>query len=106
MKTAAAKHTHEDSAMNKLLALITGSTAALACGCADTPNADADYGKSVSQMVQSQTYDLNAASNPPEMAPESGDGERLKNALDVYRKDVAKGSTDVKRPIVFEIGEE
>lgn len=75
------------------------------CGCADTPIADADYGKSVQQMVQSQTFDPVAASNPPELAPEMADGERLKNALDEYRKDVAKGTTDVKQPIIFEVGE-
>jgi hypothetical protein len=92
--------------MNKLLSLTIVCTAGLACGCVDTPVADADYGKSVNQMVQSQTYDLNAASNPPELAPESGDGVRLKNALDENRKDVAKGSTDVQRPIVFEVGAE
>jgi hypothetical protein len=74
----------------------------LLSACADT-RSDADYGRSVQQMVQSQTYDPAAASNPPELAPEITDGERLKNALDVYRKDVAKGSTDVKQPVVFEI---
>jgi hypothetical protein len=96
---------HEDSTMNRVLSFSILCAASLACGCADTPNADADYGTSVRQMVQSQTYDPNAASNPPELAPESGDGERLENALDEYRKDVAKGSADVKRPIVFEVGE-
>jgi hypothetical protein len=76
-----------------------------ASGCVDTPIADADYGKSVEQMVQAQTYDLNASQNPPALAPESGDGARLKNALDEYRKDVAKGSADVKQPIVFEVAQ-
>jgi type IV pilus biogenesis protein CpaD/CtpE len=78
------------------------SAALLVSGCAY--NSEADYGSSVRQMVQSQTFDPAAASNPPELAPEVTDGERVKNALDVYRKDVAKGSTDVKQPIVFEIG--
>lgn len=78
------------------------SVTLLLSGCANTYS-DADYGRSVQQMVQSQTYDPAAASNPPELAPEITDGERLKNALDVYRKDVAKGSTDVKQPIQFEI---
>lgn len=73
-------------------------------GCADTPVADADYGKSVPQMVQAQTYDPAAASNPPELAPEITDAERVKNALDVYRKDVAKGATEVKQPVIFEVG--
>lgn len=73
-------------------------------GCADTPATDADYGRSVQQMVQAQTFDPAAASNPPELAPETADGQRLKNALDVYRKDVAKGASEVKQPVVFEIG--
>lgn len=72
-------------------------------GCANTYS-DEDYGRSVQQMVQSQTFDPAAASNPPELAPEITDGARLQNALDVYRKDVAKGSTEVKQPVVFEIG--
>jgi hypothetical protein len=77
--------------------------AALAvAGCANTYS-DADYGRSVQQMIQSQTYDPAAASNPPELPPESTDAERLKNALDVYRKDVAKGITEVKQPVIFEI---
>jgi hypothetical protein len=54
--------------------------------------------------VQAQTLDAVAASNPPEFAPEMTDAARLENALDIYRKDVAKGNTEVKRPIVFEVG--
>lgn len=78
----------------------------LIAGCADTPRVDADYGSSVKQMLQAQTYDPAAASNPPELAPEITDGARLHNALEVYRKDVAKGNVEVKQPVVFEIGTE
>ena len=77
--------------------------ALLVSGCANT-HSDADYGRSVRQLVQSQTLDPAAASNPPELAPEITDGQRLQNALDVYRKDVAKGSTEVKQPVIFEVG--
>lgn len=73
-------------------------------GCADTPLADADYGNSVRQMVQAQTFDAIAANNPPELGPEVTDGARLEKAIDIYREDVAKGNTEVKRPIVFEVG--
>jgi len=72
-------------------------------GCANTFS-DEDYGRSVQQLVQAQTFDPAAASNPPALPPEATDGARLQNAMDVYRKDVAKGSTEVKQPIVFEIG--
>jgi hypothetical protein len=82
------------------LAIVTLATS----GCADTPRADADYGRSVQQMVQTQTYDPVAASNPPELAPETADGARLKNALDVYRKDVAKGNVKVEEAVEFDVG--
>lgn len=77
--------------------------ALLTAGCADTPLSDADYGSSVRQMVQAQTLDPAAASNPPALAPET-DGARLEKALETYRKDVAKGVTEVKQPVIFEIG--
>ena len=94
----------EESSMSiaKSYTLIT--TALLISGCADTPKLDADYGNSVRQMVQAQTYDPATASNPAELAPEMTDGVRVKNALDEYRKDVAKGRADVKQSVVFEVG--
>jgi hypothetical protein len=90
--------------MNATPAIALVMVASAVAGCADTPVSDADYGRSVRHMVQAQTFDPAAASNPPELAPEMTDGARLKNALDVYRKDVAKGITEVKQPVVFEIG--
>ena len=88
-----------------LIGTVTAISALTAAGCADTPS-DADYGRSVSQMIQAQTYDANASANPPEQAPATGDGARLQNALDAYRKDVAKGSTEVQREIEFTVGEQ
>lgn len=91
--------------MNIVLATSLAATATLLLsGCADTPVADADYGSSVPQLIHAQTYDPVAASNPPEVPPEMSDGDRLKNALKVYRDDVAKGSTEVKQSVVFEVG--
>lgn len=90
--------------MNTVHATALAAATLLLSGCADTPVADADYGSSVQQMVQAQTYDAAAASNPAELAPEMTDGARLKNALDVYRKDVAKGSEEVKETVDFEVG--
>jgi hypothetical protein len=81
---------------------LVAATLAVA-GCANTFS-DEDYGRSVQQLVQAQTFDPAAATNPAELPPEITDGARLQNAMDVYRKDVAKGSTEVKQPIVFEIG--
>jgi type IV pilus biogenesis protein CpaD/CtpE len=81
------------------------ATAAAGTGCAtDTPRVDASLGKSVAAMVQAQTYDPNATANPPALAPEVGDGQRLKNVIDGYRKTVATGTAEVTRPIAFEAG--
>jgi len=89
----------------KSLALTTTLTAALLAGCAtETPHLDAALGKSVEQMVQAQTYDPAASANPPALAPEIGDGQRLKNALDVYRKEVSNGGEAVARGTQFEAG--
>ncbi len=90
--------------MNNAKTLAIGIGTVVIAGCADTPIADADYGSSYSQMLQAQTFDPVAASNPPALAPEMTDAARLENAIEIYRKDVAKGSTEVKRPIVFEVG--
>jgi hypothetical protein len=90
--------------MNRvLIGTVTALAALTVAGCADTPS-DADYGRSVNQMIQAQTYDSNAAANPPEQAPTTSDGARLQNALDNYRKDVAKGA-EVKREVDFTVGD-
>ena len=75
-------------------------------GCADTPHSDTHYGEAVRAMVQAQTLDPAAAANPPALAPEVGDGERLRNAIENYRKDVAKGGEEVKQPVVFEVSKD
>ncbi|MET0658697.1 MAG: hypothetical protein ABW110_11145 [Steroidobacteraceae bacterium] len=83
---------------------ILASSATLYGCAAETPHADTHYGDAVREMVQAQTYDPAAASNPPALAPEVGDGERIRNAIENYRKDVAKGTDEVKQPIIFEVG--
>lgn len=85
--------------------LIAGAVLATMAGCADTPRADAEFGSSVRSMVDAQTYDPEAARNPPEAAPASGDGQRLQNVVGGYRKDVARGVEDVRRDIVINVGD-
>ncbi|HEV8332840.1 MAG TPA: hypothetical protein VGQ22_15560 [Steroidobacteraceae bacterium] len=86
-----------------LIGTVTALSALAAAGCADTPS-DADYGRSVNQMIQAQTYDPAAAANPPEQPPMTGDGARLENALTTYRGDTAKAG-EVKREAEFTVGE-
>lgn len=91
--------------MKQIVLVTTLAATAIAGGCAsETPHLDAQLGKSVEQMIQAQTYDPAAAANPPALAPESGDGQRLKNALDVYRKEVQKDGEQVKQGVAFEAG--
>ncbi|MET0656798.1 MAG: hypothetical protein ABW110_01415 [Steroidobacteraceae bacterium] len=91
--------------MQRITVSLTLTLTATLFGCADTPSSDAHYGEAVREMIQAQTYDPAAAANPPALAPEAGDGERIRNALEHYRKDVAKGSEEVKQPVIFEVGE-
>ena len=85
--------------------ILAGALMASMAGCADTPPRDAEFGDTVRSMVDAQTFDPAAASNPPEAVPESGDGQRLENVVDGYRKDVSRGVEDVRRDIVINVGE-
>lgn len=93
--------------MNRLIFLLTLSAIAAFAGCAsDTPRVDAQLGKSVEQMVRVQTLYPAVAANPAPLAPETGDGQRLKNALDAQRKDVPRGQEQVSQSPVFEAGKQ
>lgn len=89
--------------MNLTLAGVT-----LILAACDTTNAvmvDADYGRSVKALVQAQTFDPQTAARPAALAPEHGDGQRLKNAIDEFHKDVPhQQDQKISRPIVFEVG--
>ncbi len=73
-------------------------------GCADTPHADAAYGDAYRHMVQQQTQNQEAAENPSPDAADRSDAQRLSKALEVYRGDVGKGTTDVKQTLEFDVG--
>lgn len=85
--------------------MLAGVLAATLAGCADNPPRDPDFGDAVRSMVEAQTFDPEAARNPPEAAPATGDGQRLENVVGGYRKDVARGVEDVRRDIVINVGE-
>ncbi len=87
------------------LALL-GSAALLGCETEETPHFDSMLGKSVAHMIQAQTYDPKAAADPPALAPETGDGPRLKNAVDASRKDVGTGTESVERSHEFDVGKQ
>jgi len=70
-------------------------------GCETTPTAtETDYGNSVRSMVCNQTLNPEPADTSP---VDSGDGARVQNAIDVYRKDVAQPES-VKKDLVIGVG--
>lgn len=79
---------------------------AVACaGCeTESPYFDSRLGTSAAHLVQAQTLDPAAAANPAPLAPAGADGQRIKSAVDQYRKDVNKNEQSVSRPIMFEVG--
>jgi type IV pilus biogenesis protein CpaD/CtpE len=76
--------------------------ASLLTGCATGPtNVERDFGNSVRNMVQAQTYNPDAALSyepPMEM-----DGERAGAVLETYRTEIGKPA-DVQKPIVINVG--
>jgi hypothetical protein len=91
--------------MNKIVFLIVVGATAVCAGCeTETPYFDSQLGSSAAHLVQAQTLDPAVAGNPAPLAPEGADGQRMKNAIDEYHKDVPKPEQPVTRPIFFEVG--
>lgn len=91
--------------MNKIVFLIVIAPTAVCAGCeTETPYFDAQLGSSVAHLVQAQTLDPAVAGNPAALAPAGADGQRMKNAIDEYHKDIPKAEQPVTRPIFFEVG--
>ena len=49
-----------------------------------------NFGDSVRNMVEAQTFDPSTLSSPPTETIDSGEGRRLEAVLETYRTDVAK----------------
>jgi type IV pilus biogenesis protein CpaD/CtpE len=74
------------------LRLLAGiSASALLAACTTEPTAtEANFGASVRQMIEAQTYDPSTLTAPSTETIDSGDGRRLETVLETYRTDVAK----------------
>jgi|KBSMisStandDraft_5_1062788.scaffolds.fasta_scaffold28522_3 hypothetical protein len=91
--------------MTKLCYAILLTSAATMSGCeTDFPYLDSHLGKSAEKMVQAQTLNPSVAASPALLAPEGADGQRIKNAVDNYYKDVPREGQTVSRPVAFEAG--
>lgn len=75
-----------------ILTLLGAALPALLLGaCVSEPTpTELAFGDSVRQIVKAQTYDPSTLSSPSEKTGAGTDGQRLGNALDVYRRDVSK----------------
>ena len=63
---------------------------AVLAACTTEPTlTERNFGKSVRQMVDAQTYDPSTLTTPSTETIESNDGRRLENVLETYRNDVA-----------------
>jgi hypothetical protein len=88
----------------KLLGLALGvQAAAMLAGCGKPTLVERNFGESVRQMVEAQTYDPSTLSNPSTEPVEGGDGQQLENVIGAYRSDVAKPEA-VNDDIVINVG--
>lgn len=79
-------------------ALLSGVVTVAVAGPTAT---EADFGNSVRNMIEQQTYDPKAAAQPAQNPPTMMDGERAAAALKVYRTQTEKpAKTDVPIGIV------
>jgi hypothetical protein len=73
----------------RVLALAAAASATVLVGCTIKPTlTESNYGVSVRQMIEAQTYDPSTLTNPSTATVESSDGQRAGNALEGYRRGV------------------
>lgn len=75
---------------NMLVGLATTAGLLAACSTNTPTPTERDFGNSVRNMIEAQTYDPSTLGSPSTETPEGIDGRRLEAVLDVYRTDVAK----------------
>jgi type IV pilus biogenesis protein CpaD/CtpE len=76
---------------NTMVALAVSIGSALVGACAHEPSElERNFGSSVRNMIEAQTYDPSTLSSPSTETLEGGDGRRVEAVLEVYRTDVAQ----------------
>jgi len=79
---------------SKMLAIAAAASATALVGCTTKPTlTEQNYGVSVRQMIEQQTYDPSTLTNPSTATVESSDGQRAGNALEAYRRGVTQPET-------------
>jgi type IV pilus biogenesis protein CpaD/CtpE len=75
--------------MNKSKMLALAATTAVLAACTTEPTlTERNYGVSVRQMIEAQTYDPSTIQNPSTETVDSSDGQRAGNVLEGYRRGV------------------
>jgi hypothetical protein len=84
----------------------TALLAAILTGCVTTEpvRVEADFGKSVNQMVQAQTYNPEAAARTESLPIEEMDGEMAVDSLEALRKDTGRDVEELSNIINVQIG--
>jgi PBP1b-binding outer membrane lipoprotein LpoB len=78
----------------------------LLCGCANEPTlTERNFGDSVRQMIQAQTYDASTLESPSTEPVEGADGRRTENVLETYRNDVYKPAAAGSNEIALGVSE-
>jgi len=76
--------------MNRLLAGILMTLLLGGCATSEPTRLDARFGDSVASMVESQTYNPDAANDPASRPVMAIDGVKTEGNLEAYRQDVQK----------------
>jgi hypothetical protein len=88
--------------VKKMISLIVLASAC--AGCESTPtHLEADYRKSVAEMIAAQVANPETLANPSTEVVTGADPDMVKNAIEAMRGHVSKPE-DVKRDIVLQVG--
>ena len=84
--------------------IIVSALAIAAAGCStDQTRTEADYGRSVREMINAQVADPATLTNPSSAAVTGADPDMVNAAINAMRGHVAQPG-DVKRDIVLQVG--
>ena len=73
----------------RVLAIAAAVSATMLVACTTKPTlTESNYGVSVRQMIEAQTYDPSTRTNPSTETVDSSDGQRAGNVLEGYRRGV------------------
>jgi hypothetical protein len=85
-------------------AVLVASLLLTACTRSDPVRVEQDFGNSVRNMIEAQTYNPEASRHPPVNPPEVLDGTKGNRVIETYRGDIAKPA-EIDKPIQINVGD-